>query len=155
MNWMKVLSGLGLLSISALWIAQALALPFPSFARASKVGPAHFPLIVASLLSLLVIVWLVREHRASAAEGEARGWRLAPWYLAYGGYVALTPALGFVPATFFLVGMVVGIKSKGRWSLRVGKAVLSALLITGLEWVIFQKWLGVPLPTGLLGGWGR
>lgn len=155
MYWLKVVTGLGLLSVASLWIAQALTLPFPSFARASKVGPAHFPLIVASLLAFLVIVWLVREHRASAEEPEVKGWRLIPWYLAYGSYVILVPIVGFVPATFFLVGIIVGIKSKGGWLTRLGRGLFSALLITGLEWAIFQKWLGVPLPTGILGTWGR
>ncbi|MBC7344019.1 MAG: tripartite tricarboxylate transporter TctB family protein [Clostridia bacterium] len=156
MNWLKLGTGLAFLSLAALWIALALALPFPAFARTAKVGPAHFPIVVASLLAILVIAWLIREHRAKEErEKEAKSWRLFLWYLGYGLYVALTPVLGFVPATFFFVSAVVGIKVKGGWARRLGKAMLTALLITGLEWAIFQKWLGVPLPVGVFGFFER
>jgi hypothetical protein len=154
MDWLKLLVGLGLLGISSLWIAESLSLPFPSYARASKVGPAHFPLLVASLLLLFTILWLVREHRKSQEEPEVRGIRLIPWYLGYAGYVVLVPFLGFVPTTFALVAMITGLKTKGPWPLRVGRSLVAAILITGVEWSIFQKWLGVPLPTGVW-PWGR
>lgn len=156
MSWIKLLIGVGFLSIAALWIAQSLTFPFPSFARASKVGPAHFPILVASLLAIFVIIWLIRELRGEAGEeDEVKGRRIWLWYAGYGGYIALTPMLGFVLATLLLVSTVVAIKTKGGWWRRLGKAALSSLLITGLEWAIFQKWLSIPLPTGLLGPWGR
>jgi len=155
MNWFKIGVGLGLLSICCLWIAQSLALPFPSYARASKVGPAHFPLLVASFLSFLTILWLVREHEKSQEEPEVRGIRLIPWYLGYASYVVLVPVLGFVPATFVLTAVITGLKIKGPWPLRMSKSLIAAIFITGVEWGIFQKWLGIPLPTGILWPWGR
>lgn len=155
MDWLKIVTGLSLLSVSGLWIVQSLRLPFPSFARAAKVGPAHFPILVSSLLALLTVIWLVREHRKSRGESEVRGLRLIPWYLGYAGYLVVVPFFGFIPATFLLVLAVVGVKSRGPWMLKLGKSLVAALIITGLEWGIFQKWLGVPLPTGILGLWGR
>lgn len=155
MDWLKIVTGLSLLSVSSLWIVQSLRLPFPSFARAAKVGPAHFPILVSSLLALLTVIWLVREHRKSRGESEVRGLRLIPWYLGYAGYLVVVPFFGFIPATFLLVLAVVGVKSRGPWMLKLGKSLVAALIITGLEWGIFQKWLGVPLPTGILGLWGR
>ncbi|MCS7239885.1 MAG: tripartite tricarboxylate transporter TctB family protein [Candidatus Bipolaricaulota bacterium] len=155
MDWLKILSGLGLLSISGLWVALSLHLPFPSFARASKVGPAHFPILVASLLALLTIIWLVRESRKSPNEREVRGIHLIPWYFGYAGYLVVVPFLGFIPATFLLVVAVVGFKTRGPWAMRLSKSFLAGIIITGLEWGVFQKWLGVPLPTGILGLWGR
>lgn len=155
MDWFRILTGAGILSVCGLWISQALHFPFPSFARAAKVGPAHFPILVASLLALLTLIWLVREHRRPRGENEVRGVRLIPWYLGYAGYLALVPFLGFIPATFLLVLAVVGLKSRGSWGMRLGKGLVAALIITGVEWGIFQKWLGVPLPSGILGLWGR
>lgn len=155
MDWLRMGTGLGILSVCGLWIAQSLHLPFPSFARAAKVGPAHFPLLVASLLALLILMWLAKEHRKTKGEQEVRGARLIPWYAGYAAYLVLVPFLGFIPATFLLVFAVVGGKTRGPWGMRLVKSVVAALLITGLEWGVFQRWLGVPLPTGILGGWGR
>lgn len=155
MNWFKIFTGLGLLNVCGLWIAQSLRLPFPSFARAAKVGPAHFPILVASLLALLTVIWLVREHRKVQSKSEVRGVRLIPWYLGYAAYIVIIPFLGFIPATFLLVLTVVGLKSQGTWAIRLSRGFVAALIITSLEWGIFQKWLGVPLPTGFFGLWGR
>lgn len=155
MDWLRIGTGLGILSICGLWIAQSLRLPFPAFARAAKVGPAHFPILTASLLAFLALVWLAREHRKSQGEREVRGLRLIPWYLGYACYLIAVPFLGFIPATFLLVFAVVGVKTQGPWPLRLGKSLLAALVITGLEWGIFQRWLGVPLPAGILGPLGR
>lgn len=155
MDWLRICTGLGILSICGLWISQSLRLPFPSFARAAKVGPAHFPLLVACALALLTLVWLAKEHRKAPGEQEVRGLRLIPWYLGYASYLVVVPFLGFIPATFLLISAVVGVKTRGPWPLRLGKSLLAALVITGLEWGVFQKWLGVPLPTGLLGALGR
>ncbi len=73
MDWLKIFMGLVLLTISALWIDLSLHLPFPSFARVARVGPAHFPLLVASILALLTIIWLAREHHKKI--GRKRGLR--------------------------------------------------------------------------------
>lgn len=155
MDWLRICTGLGILSTCGLWIAQSLRLPFPAFARAAKVGPAHFPILVASFLAVLTVIWLIKEHRKVRGEQEVRGVRLIPWYLGYACYLIAVPFLGFIPTTFILVSAVVGAKTQGSWKLRLGKSLLAALVITGLEWGIFQKWLDVPLPTGILGPLGR
>lgn len=154
MDWLKIFIGLVLITISALWIDLSLHLPFPSFARVAKVGPAHFPLLVASLLALLTLIWLAREYHKKEGEKEVHGVRLIPWYLGYAGYITITPFLGFVPSAFLLVTAVVASKTKGPWGSRLGKGLLAAAVITGLEWGIFQKWLGVPLPVGFFSFWG-
>jgi len=154
MNWLSLGTALGFLGIAAVWIEQALQLPFPSFARASRVGPAHFPLIVASLLALLSVIWAIQELAKPDPEREVDVpiLRVVPWYLAFGVYAVLVPVLGFVLASIGFIFGTVMVKSKERLQVRLGKALLASILITGLEWAVFKAWLGVPLPSGLLGG---
>lgn len=154
MNWLSFATALGFLGIAATWIEQALRLPFPSFVRAARVGPAHFPLIVASFLALLSVIWAVQELKKKQEpkrDVDVPALKVLPWYMAFGLYLLMVPVIGFILTSLGFIFGTAMVKLTDRLALRLAKATLAAILITGLEWAVFKGWLGVPLPRGLLG----
>jgi Tripartite tricarboxylate transporter TctB family len=62
-------------------------------------------------------------------------------------YVAGLPSLGFLPATALFV--LVLLRALGRFSWAMTGVVAGAIAVAGQ--VVFKRWLGMPLPPGLLG----
>ena len=62
-------------------------------------------------------------------------------------YALFMETLGFIPVTLLLFIFLLGmIEKKGWWF-----SALVSLVVTGIAYLIFQKWLQSQLPEGLLG----
>ena len=62
-------------------------------------------------------------------------------------YVALLPALGFLLATALFALPLVRLLGPTSWP----RAALTAVSIAVASHVVFKHWLGMPLPSGLIG----
>jgi putative tricarboxylic transport membrane protein len=141
-------AALALLAIFAL--TQALRLEVGSFARP---GPGFFPLVLSAALAVVAGALLVRSRRADGVppiprEATARG-RLAATVGALAAYVVLFERLGFVLATVGMLAFLFAALGRYRWPVAVG----TALVVTLAAWVLFDTWLHVRLPAGVLGRW--
>lgn len=139
---------LALLAIFAL--TQALRLEVGSLARP---GPGFFPLVLSAALFVVAVVLLARSRRADGApaiprEPIARG-RLAATVGALTAYVLLFERLGFIPATVGMLAFLFAALARYRWPIALG----AALVVTTAAWVLFDTWLHVRLPAGVLGRW--
>ncbi len=134
------------------------AIQYPVGTAASP-GPAMFPLLLAGLtfgLSALLIasftdtVRLARQRgsgSSSPGEQDARG--SGAWWpraaLVCGAivvYISLAPLLGHLFAGFVLVLIISCAAGTPRWYI----SVIVAVLGSAFTYLVFQHWLGVPLP---------
>jgi len=158
MRWADRIAAIALLGLSALWIRLAVDLPFPAFARVSKMGPGYYPIAVAGLLAILAVLLLWQTFRSEKnAEGteddeqqslDPRGSR----YLIIGfgfflAYVILVPLIGFVLASIVFVFCF--IRLIGQFNYLLSGTL--ALGIPALLWAVFAYLLTVPLPKGPFG----
>lgn len=112
-------------------------------------GPRAFPLLVIGLMAVCCFILLVRP------DPIVLDFRRAP--LAHGvlllglllSYAALFEAVGYPLATFFAMSGMARLFG-GRWV----TSLLTAGLVAGLGFVLFDQLLGVTLPLGLLGAFG-
>jgi hypothetical protein len=137
-----------LLAVSVFWTITSLKLPFPEFSRVSKMGPGHFPAGVGILMGLLALLLLIQSVRTSPAaedDGEgAPGRPLLRGVARFAGYVLLVPLAGFVLASVVFIFVMVNRLGGFRW---LASGVIAAA-ITAFLWLIFVRWLLVPLPAG-------
>ena len=152
-----------MLAVSGVWTYLAFKLPFPSFAKAAKVGPGHFPAAVAILMGVLALILLVktflprpggtRTDEGGSPQGkdessENKGRRhLTIGFGLFTAYVLLTPLIGFIPASILFVLGMVRIVGGMPWL----KCGMTSVIITTFLWAVFVYWLQVPLPTGPMG----
>ena len=138
-----------LLAVSVFWTVTSLRLPFPEFSRVSKMGPGHYPAGVGVLMGLLALLLLARSFRTSAAagdeeEGEALGRPLLLGFAMFAAYVLAVPLVGFVLSSVVFIFVMVNRLGGFRWP----AAGVMAVGITFFLWLIFVRWLLVPLPGG-------
>ncbi len=141
----------GALALSAVFaIAQARRLEVGSVGQP---GPGFFPLVLGAALLVVSVALLARAWRARAEpavphEPVARG-RLAATLAALAAYVLLFERAGFVLATLGMLAFLFGVLGRYRWPLAAGVA----LGVTLAAWLLFDTWLHVRLPAGVLGRW--
>lgn len=118
-------------------------------------GPRFFPAILAAagyLLTALLTVHYLRHHDPESEQTEHRtysDWRAFGWV--GGGFLAfalLLEVLGWILAAGLLFWCV----SRGFGSRRPGLDVSVALVMSSATYLVFGAVLGLPLPSGLLGG---
>jgi len=158
MKWADRVTALVLLVIAGGWIYLANQIPFPAFARVSKLSPGHYPMGVAVLLLALAIILLVQtfkgQNRVEKHRSQEEGRRnpkavqhLLTGFALFLGYVISAPFLGFVMASslfvFFFIWFI------ARYTLLI--RITIAIGIPSLLWMIFAWWLSVPVPKGPLG----
>ena len=147
-----------LIMLSVLWVLLAVRLPFPAFARVAKMGPGHFPIIVASLLAFLAVLlfWntfhsekyadlTVDKEKQSRNPSESR--YLITGFGLFLAYVILLPIMGFLLASSVFVFCF--IRLIGQFNYLISGAL--ALGIPTLLWAVFSYMLTVPLPMGPFG----
>jgi putative tricarboxylic transport membrane protein len=123
-------------------------------------GPGFFPLLLGSLLGILGILLLVKswiERRKAVGHdkeqsGEGAGlagfWTNKKPFSVLAGlviYSAILERLGFLLSTFlFLMLLLRGVGSQ-KWTL----AIITAVSISLLSYLIFEIWLKAQLPPGI------
>jgi putative tricarboxylic transport membrane protein len=112
-----------------------------------------FPLVLATLLSLLCVILFAqgifgRESDRLPNKILPEGWsRIALTLAAMIGFAVVLERLGFFFSTFFLMILLLRAIESQRWS----KVFLVALLTAIGSYAIFGWILGIPLPGGLFG----
>ena len=139
--------GLAFIATGLFFIWQAASL---EIGTAFRMGPGYFPLVLASILTLLGVVVLVQATRV---EGEPMG------PIALRGILFILPApiffgltvrgLGFVPA-LFCTALIAAFASQKMTP--VAAVILSATL-TAFSVAVFSYGLGLPFQ--LFGPWTR
>jgi hypothetical protein len=138
----SVLSGCALLALGALSLGEALRI------RDDWPGARLLPAALGIALALLGAAHLLGRAADPVAWPDAAGGRrvgLVFGLLAL--YVAGLPALGFLPATAAFV--LVLLRTLGPFSWAKTGALAAAIALA--SHVVFTRWLGMPLPPGLLG----
>jgi hypothetical protein len=133
--------------IAAAYLVVNLRYPLDTLAAP---GPGVFPLAAGVTLLLLAGAQILVSARGPDRDAEVAGSRWRPPLLMVGLlalYAAALGPLGFLASSFVLVLLAARFMGAPGW---LRPAVL-ALGITIGAWVVFVKWLGVPLPAGLLG----
>lgn len=137
-----------MLALSAIMVAGTL--PMGVWSRFTA-GPAFFPLVIAIFTTVLAVALLVQALRSDAPEV---GWPeravLRTVGLVYGALVAfllLAPVLGMLPAAaaFLAFVMIVALRQPLAGSLA------AVAVTTAFVYLIFVRWLALPLPRGVLG----
>jgi len=156
MNYRDFAAGLVVLMISIVLVYYALDLP-KGLSSNGVLQPGTFPIVIASGLFLLSILLIgnslkgIREFRfrPKRAEllqnlrGSARVW------LAFAGMFALFIAvnkLGFLVSVALFTFITAKFYFKHKW---LFSAVVACVIALGAYWV-FESFLGIGLPTGLL-----
>ena len=137
-----------MLALSATMVANTL--PMGVWSRFTA-GPAFFPLVIATVTTVLAVLLLVQALRGDAADA---GWpdrsALRTVGLVYGALLAfllLAPVLGMLSTSAALLAfvMIVALRQPLAGSL------VAVAVTTGLVHIIFIRWLAIPLPSGVLG----
>ena len=135
-------------AFGALTAALSLQLPMGT---ARMPGTGLFPLALGlALMGLAAGQWL-REYRArpkapaAPAPGEAGARRrVAQFMAAVVAATALLQPLGYVASGFLLMLMLLAVFGLRRWGVVAAIAAGSA----AASWVIFVRWLNIPMPSG-------
>jgi len=132
-----VLAGLG-----ALALVEAARIPD------TWLGARLLPLVVGTALVLLGAAHLTLPPTPSPWPDARAGGRAAFVFAALVLYVALLTPLGFLPAT--VLWLLALFRALGALGWPAAGALALALALA--SHVVFRRWLGMPLPPGLLGG---
>lgn len=118
-------------------------------------GPGFLPFVASLVLGVLSLVVLlqaayrdggkggVKETRSDRGNWEKIVYTLAALLL----YVFLLEKLGFLFCTLVLLGFLLLVIEKQRWSV----VIAAAFLATISSYILFQVWLKIQLPPGTLG----
>jgi putative tricarboxylic transport membrane protein len=147
--------GVGLLALCALLYWQAGLVTAPPFV---PIGPAFYPRVILILLAGLAL-WLIAENllrrraparKAEKPAGPAPNYRkVLLGFIVFLGYVAGLSLVGFLASTFlFVLGLSWSIGPRNVRELP--KLVVIAIVTTLATYLVFEKYLYVFLPRGLL-----
>lgn len=145
------LSGLFWLVISILVCAESVRVKIGTF---HNPGPGFLPFLAGGSLgvfSLILVALNLLDKRKKARIGDLWGggeWGkvvLALMFLLL--YTVLLTKLGYLIGTFGLMLFLFGTIGKTKLWIRT----VAALFTTLTTYVIFNTWLGIPLPKGILG----
>ena len=136
-----------ILAVSAVYLTQAVSLPFGT---AAKPGAGFFPVVVAVFACVVALVASARAFVSSPgvyakapaeATGSAERRRVRGAVAALAGFCLALPWIGYPIAAFAFVSIVLrGLG--GRWP----AALLTGALSSAGSYYLFGVLLGVPLP---------
>jgi putative tricarboxylic transport membrane protein len=110
-------------------------------------------LIVLSVADLLITFTGTGNAAIGGEKRETPVWSGVHWQkillvlIAVSAYVYLLNRAGFLLSTFLLMLFLFKAVEPTRWWI----AILSSIVTTTLSYAIFNRWLGVPFPGGILG----
>jgi putative tricarboxylic transport membrane protein len=137
-----------LLLFSVLVIFAARALPYWT---ANAPGPGFVPFWLGLLLACASVAMFARAQvrfgHESALPDRATTFRVATVVGLTAGAAALTPVVGLVVASGVFMGVTLAYlrpgHPRGNW--------VATILTPIVVWLLFVRWLAVPLPAGLFG----
>ena len=113
-------------------------------------GPGLFPLLIGCVIVLLAVCLLIFP----AGGGDSRGFawarlrKVLPVYGSLIAYFVILEWVGFAVASFgLLLYLSIAIGKQ-----RIVGALVRAIIMTGLSYILFELVLKTPLPKGFLGG---
>ncbi|MGZ8259727.1 MAG: tripartite tricarboxylate transporter TctB family protein [Caldimonas sp.] len=115
-------------------------------------GPGFLPFwlgLVMALLAAMLFVGALRSRDPGAAwlpRGESLG-RLALVIGATIAFVALLGVVGMTVGTVLFIFVLVRFLDRQPWTV----SIAVALAVAALNYVVFTRWLRVPMPVGLFG----
>jgi len=121
--------------------------------RVHNPGMGFMPLGASGILGILSLVLFLRtslrkEEREHKPLFAGAGWRRNVFILiALTVYARVMPILGYLIATFLLMGLLFWVLEKKR----VWLVMMASLLATLCTYVVFSKWLNCQFPDGLFG----
>jgi putative tricarboxylic transport membrane protein len=149
MKWLNGISDLSLLGLSVIIFVLSLKL---GIGKVQSPGPGFMPSVVSVILfflSLCVFVSRVREPVKDGGKGRFIRWEYLkrPFALlaALIGYAFMLDLLGYLISAFLLMFMLFVIAEPQRWR----KDLAIAAIVAALSYLVFHRWLGVQLPTGI------
>lgn len=149
MKWLNLTSSIFLVCLSIVICFASIKL---GIGEPRNPGMGFMPFLASSLSFFLSLVVLIRNltERNESRDKEAvltRKKFQKPIILIIGlfGYTFLFNMLGFIFTTFLLIFLTLFIFDPKKWYLHI---VIGAIAVN-LSFLIFCKWLQVPLPTGI------
>ncbi|MEI9475000.1 MAG: tripartite tricarboxylate transporter TctB family protein [Deltaproteobacteria bacterium] len=149
MKWLNGISDLSLLGFSVFIFILSLKL---GIGKIQSPGPGFMPSVVSVILfflSLCAFVSRVKEPVKDEGKGRFMRWDYLrkPFALlaALIGYALVLDFLGYVISAFLLMFMLFVIAEPQRWR----KDLAIAAIVAALSYIVFNRWLGVQLPTGI------
>ena len=152
MKRLQLMSGMIIMAFAALICFDSSKL---SFGTPGKPGPGFFPLGLGIILFFLSLIFIVKTaFKEGTVSDSARAlwtglqWKQIPYTLAaLLGYALLLDRLGYLICTWILMGYLFW----GKGAKRKGIAIIGAMMVSVISFMIFRGLLKVRLPLGLLG----
>ena len=140
---------LGLLAVSAGYLAAALAITSPEGGYAT-VGPRTFPLAIGVGLAASALWVGFRPEARGGRAAPAPDWRAAaPSALCLLVYTFLFEPAGYLVATTAFIAVEARLLGSRRWR----RDLAASLVIAMSVYALFGSLLGIRLPPGLVGAW--
>jgi putative tricarboxylic transport membrane protein len=125
-----------------------------SIGTVSSPGPGFFPFSAGAILGIFSLVLLVQSFK-KVEQGEEislwqsiwGGWKIVSVLIVLVAYVFGMDYLGFFLGTVLFLGFLLRGMGHQTWLLTIVASLLGAIISYG----IFQAWLDVQLPHGVLG----
>jgi putative tricarboxylic transport membrane protein len=114
-------------------------------------GPGFLPVLCGAVLGLLSVIylvqlWLKKEPAKTSWPGREGLVRVGTIFLALLLFTVFLPVTGYLVNTFALFVILLRPVGKQRWPLTL--TVSTAAVV--VSWLLFDRWLMVPLPRGIL-----
>jgi hypothetical protein len=111
-------------------------------------GSAFLPFWLGLVMALLAVMMLFRKNTKDEA-WLPRGEGLRDMLVVLGvtvAFVALLKVLGMVLGTALYLAVLIGYLGRHPWWMTLAVAAAAA----GFNWLVFVRWLRVPMPEGML-----
>lgn len=120
----------------------------PAAIATGEPGTRLFPIVLGGIIALLSALVVLRPapDSAPAADraGQSRLWSTVAILV---GYAVAFERLGFPLATPVALGALLASYGERRWTVLASVS----LGVTAATYLVFARWLGAPLPLGILG----
>jgi hypothetical protein len=149
MKWLNLTSSIFLVCLSVVICLASIKL---GIGELRNPGMGFMPFLASSLFFFLSLVVLIMDFAGRYESGNketllTRKKLQKPIILVIGlsGYIFLLNIFGFILMTFLLIFLMLFIFDPQKWYMHIVIGGIAA----NLSFLIFCKWLQVPLPTGI------